>query len=73
MAITPLVVKQRKREYEKGKWVYAILCEMVHKKLKIKDVAQMCGISYGSLRNGFRDTRQISLKRLQHIHETLSK
>lgn len=60
------------RDVHKGSYIPFMTYVMLTFSLHLRDIAEIAGVSYGSLRNGFSDTTHISIERLEHIKKALA-
>lgn len=59
------------RNVQKGPYIPFLTYVMLTFSLHLSDIAEIAGMNYSTLRNGFRDTSRISLDKLEAIKQSL--
>lgn len=59
------------RNVQKGQYIPFLTYVMLTFSLHLSDIAEIAGMNYSTVRNGFRDTSRISLARLEVIKESI--
>lgn len=59
------------RKVHKGQYIPFLTYVMLTFSLSISDIAEIAGMNYSTLRNGFRDNSRISLEKLEAVKQSL--